>query len=94
MGWDTSYPYDWDDVHYWNYWYPTWTQPCPWRCPTNDNGPYPPDVQAYLHAHPDLDQEFDRVHQFPWEQRRAQIQPFLDSHPDIRAWFDNRQPWI
>jgi hypothetical protein len=36
---------------------------CRWRCPTNDNSPYlPPDVGAYLDAHPDAAAEFARVH--------------------------------
>ena len=62
--------------------------------PTKDNGPYPPDVEAYLDAHPDVAAEFARVHGHPWEQRRIQIQPFQDSHADVKAWFDNHQPWI
>ncbi|ALR11515.1 hypothetical protein MYCSP_08615 [Mycobacteroides saopaulense] len=94
LAWDDTYAYDWANSGYWDNWQPTWTDTCPYRCPTNDNAPYPPDVQDYLDAHPDLAEEFARVHQFPWELRRAQIQPFLDSHPDYQAWFNNRQPWI
>ncbi|MBF9327721.1 hemophore-related protein [Mycobacteroides chelonae] len=94
LAWDSAYPYDWPNSGYWNYWYPTWTNTCPYRCPTNDNGPYPPDVQNYLDAHPDLAAEFARVHGFPWELRRGEIQPFLNEHPDYLAWFNDRQPWI
>ncbi|SKV38890.1 Uncharacterised protein [Mycobacteroides abscessus subsp. massiliense] len=94
LAWDSAYPYDWPNSGYWNYWYPTWTNTCPYRCPTNDNGPYPPDVQNYLDAHPDLAAEFARVHEFPWELRRGEIQPFLNEHPNYLAWFNDRQPWI
>jgi hemophore-related protein len=73
---------------------PLWRNTCQWRCPTNDNGAYPPDVAAYLEAHPDVATEFGRVHGYPWEQRRIQIEPFLASHADVKAWFDSRQPWI
>jgi hemophore-related protein len=94
LGWNTIYVYDWSNAPYWNSWCPVWRNTCRWRCPTNDNGPYSPDVEAYLDAHPDVAAEFARVHGYPWEQRRIQIEPFLDSHADVKAWFDNRQPWI
>ncbi|SLF47199.1 Uncharacterised protein [Mycobacteroides abscessus subsp. abscessus] len=94
LGWDPAYPFDWIDSAYWNFWYPTWAVQCQWRCPANDEGPYPADVQDYLNAHPDLAAEFEKIHQLPWEQRPSAIQPFLSTHLDYKKWFENRQPWI